>query len=224
MTDVNASTSSTSSTSSTPSAALASTAPASTVGADYAERLARLEGARWKRILDVQAPYRWNVRRLCPGFTLDVGCGIGRNLAHLRGNGVGVDHNATAIAELRRRGLVGFTSEEFASSGYDVPRRFDHLLLAHVVEHGTIDEAAALVTRYLPCVRNGGSVVIITPQEAGQRSDATHVTFFDNRALSELLRRAGLTADAATARSFPLPRFAGKLFTYNELVTVATVT
>jgi SAM-dependent methyltransferase len=196
----------------------------STANADYAERLARLEGARWKRWFDVQAPYRWNVRRLCPGFTLDVGCGIGRNLAHLRGNGVGVDHNATAIAELRRRGLVGFTSEEFALSGYDVAGRFDHLLLAHVVEHCTIDEAAALIVRYRPCVRRGGSLVIITPQEAGQRSDATHVTFFDAAAIAELLRRIGLAVSgASTPRSFPLPRIAGKLFTYNELVTVAAV-
>ena len=202
-----------------------STARTSTAGADYAERLARLDGARWKRWFDVQAPYRWNVRRLCPGFTLDVGCGIGRNLAHLRGNGVGVDHNATAIAELRRRGLVGFTSDEFASSSYDIAGRFDHLLLAHVVEHCTIDDAAALISRYLSCVRRGGSVVIITPQEAGQRSDATHVTFFDDGAIGELLRRIGLTAaGASTPRSFPLPRVAGKLFTYNELVTVAPVT
>ena len=200
-----------------------STARTSTAGADYAERLARLEGARWKRWFDVQAPYRWNVRRLCPGFTLDVGCGIGRNLAHLRGNGVGVDHNPTAITELRRRGLVGYSSDEFASSGYDTAGRFDHLLLAHVVEHCTIDEAAALVARYLPCVRVGGSVVIITPQEAGQRSDATHVTFFDAAAIGELLRRVGLAAGEAVPRSFPLPRVAGKLFIYNELVTVAPV-
>ena len=112
-----------------------SNAPASTADASYAARLERLEGARWKRALDVQRPYRWNIRRLCTGFTLDVGCGIGRNLAHLRGNGVGVDHNAAAIATARARGLTAFTTDGFAGSAYDRPGRFDHLLLAHVVEH-----------------------------------------------------------------------------------------
>ena len=32
-----------------------------------------MTGAGWKRLLNVQAPYRWNVRRLDLGFTLDVG-------------------------------------------------------------------------------------------------------------------------------------------------------
>ena len=49
-----------------------------TEGADYTERLQRIGGARWKRMLGSQAPYRWNIRRLNLGRTLDVGCGIGR--------------------------------------------------------------------------------------------------------------------------------------------------
>ena len=64
---------------------------------DYAARLQTLEQARWKQLLDVQAPYRWNIRRLELGRTLDVGCGLGRNLAHLDGRGVGVDHNPASI-------------------------------------------------------------------------------------------------------------------------------
>ena len=55
---------------------------------DYATRLQTLEQARWKQLLDVQAPYRWNIRRLGLGRTLDVGCRLGRNLAHLDGRGV----------------------------------------------------------------------------------------------------------------------------------------
>ena len=39
----------------------------------YAARLDSLESARWKRWLNVQAPYRWNLRRLRLGFVLDVG-------------------------------------------------------------------------------------------------------------------------------------------------------
>lgn len=54
-----------------------------TAGADYAERLQTLETKRWKTLLDVQRPYRWNLRRLDLKRTLDVGCGIGRNLRNL---------------------------------------------------------------------------------------------------------------------------------------------
>lgn len=74
---------------------------ASTEGADYARRLQRIGDVWWKRVLNVQAPYRAHLRRLQLGFTLDVGCGIGRNLSHLDSNGIGVDHNAEAIAHVR---------------------------------------------------------------------------------------------------------------------------
>ena len=94
---------------------------AETAASDYAERLSRLEGARWRRLLNVQAPYRWNIRRLGLGRALDVGCGLGRNLAHLANDSVGVDHNADSIAIARSRGLTAFTSAEFPDSGYAVP-------------------------------------------------------------------------------------------------------
>ena len=50
----------------------------STADPAYTARLRDLEGRGWKQRLDVQAPYRWNLRRLHPGLTLDVGCEIGR--------------------------------------------------------------------------------------------------------------------------------------------------
>src|SRR4051794_27828148 len=81
------------------------TDPMSTEDAAYAYRLARLETVWWKRWLDVQRPYRWNLRRLEPGFTLDIGCGLGRNLSHLGGDGVGIDHNEESVATARARGL-----------------------------------------------------------------------------------------------------------------------
>lgn len=199
---------------------MAETEP-STAAAPYAARLARLEGARWKRLLDVQAPYRRNIRRLAPGFTLDVGCGLGRNLTHLGGRGVGVDHNVTAVAECRRRGLVAYTSDEFATAPEATPGRFDHLLMAHVLEHLTLDAAAGLVAAHLRYVRAGGTVIVITPQEAGQRSDATHVTFLDHAAVARLLTPLGLRV--TVQRSFPFPRAVGRVFRHNESVTVATV-
>jgi len=189
-----------------------------TAGADYAERLQRLEGARWKRVLNVQAPYRWNLRRLVLGRTLDVGCGIGRNLAQLPGS-VGVDHNATSVALARSRGLSAYTPEQFRDATETAPGTFDSLLLAHVVEHMTEADAVALVGEYLPYLRPGGRVAWITPQEKGYPTDPTHVRFVGYPELDALAAALGLRV--VRRLSFPFPRWAGRYFVYNEFVVVA---
>ena len=191
----------------------------STEGVDYTDRLRRVTGARWKRLLNTQAPYRWNVRRLDLGRTLDVGCGLGRNLAHLGGNGVGVDHNATSVEVARSLGLTAFTVDEFLASPYARPDAFDSVLAAHLVEHLTEDQAHQVVGMYLPYVKSGGRVVFITPQERGYASDATHVRFMDFAAVAKLATDLELRVERQY--SFPFPRAFGKLFTYNEFVTVA---
>jgi len=183
----------------------------------YAARLERLEGARWKRWLDVQAPYRWNLRRLALGRTLEIGCGIGRNLLHLGPGAVGVDPNPSAVATARSRGCCAFLPEELADSP-EARAPFDALLFAHVLEHMRRDEAAALVARHLPHLRSRGRVVLIAPQEAGFRSDPTHVEFLDASALADLL--AGAACRVERAYSFPLPRVLGRIFPHNEFVMV----
>jgi 2-polyprenyl-3-methyl-5-hydroxy-6-metoxy-1,4-benzoquinol methylase len=190
-----------------------------TDGAEYTERLQRLGGAGWKRVLDVQAPYRWNIRRLQLGRTLDVGCGIGRNLAHLGGNGVGVDHNPTSIAACRAQGLEAYTIDEFLASDVARPGAFDAMLAAHLLEHMDEPDARAVIESYLPYVRPGGQVVFITPQERGFASDATHVRFVGFAEAAAMARALGLSV--RRQYSFPFPRFVGRAFTYNEFVTVA---
>ena len=187
---------------------------------EYAARLSGLQGARWKQIVDVQAPYRWFLRRLHLGRTLDIGCGVGRNLANLGGNGVGVDHNADAVATCRGRGFTAYTVDEFTASPDAAPASYDALLFAHVVEHMTRADAVDLVRGYLVYLRRPGRVVLITPQERGYASDATHVEFMDLVTLRGIARECGLTVEKAV--SFPFPRFAGKAFTYNEFAVVAT--
>lgn len=185
----------------------------------YAERLVTAGSAWWKRVLDVQAPYRWNLRRLNPGFTLDLGCGIGRNLLHLKGHGVGIDHNARSIQIAKSRGLDAFTPDEFERSPFYEAGRFDSLLLAHVAEHMTEEEAAALLRTYLHLVRSGGQVIVITPQESGFRSDPTHVQFMDFEAVGRILR--GLEMTSVRGYSFPFPRIFGRIFRHNEFVSVS---
>ena len=186
---------------------------------DYARRLQRLSSRWWRRAFDVQAPYRGYLRRLDLGLTLDLGCGIGRNLRSLAPKGIGVDHNVDAVALARQAGLHAYTPPEFHRTDYAAPGRFDALLAAHVLEHMTTDEAVALVGSYLPYVRPGGRVVMITPQEAGYRTDRTHRTFLDLEALEALAFRLDL--EVLRRDSFPFPRALGRLFPYNEFVLIA---
>jgi 2-polyprenyl-3-methyl-5-hydroxy-6-metoxy-1,4-benzoquinol methylase len=188
----------------------------------YTERLAQYQGARWKQVLDVQAPYRWKLRRMVGDrAVLDVGCGIGRNLANLGPGSVGVDHNAHSVAHCRSLGLTAYTPEEFHASPHAAPGSFDGLLAAHLVEH--LDEAVALdvLRSYLPCLRPGAVVVVITPQERGYASDATHVRFCGFTEVADLCAELGVTVREQS--SFPLPRVTGKAFLYNEFVTVGSV-
>lgn len=195
---------------------------AATADADYAERLNRLQNKRWKKILNVQAPYRANLRRMNLGRTLDVGCGNGRNLSYLPEGSVGVDHNPHLVAAARERGCIAYTTEEFfADPALSAAGSFDALLAAHLIEHLTPEEAREVIRGYLPLVRPYGKVVFITPQERGYASDPTHVAFTDQRSLTELDRDLGLTP--LKQYSFPFPRAAGKLFIYNEFNHIARV-
>ena len=190
-----------------------------THGDDYAERLIKLQTARWKQWVDVQAPFRWNLRRLDPGFTLDVGCGIGRNLLHLPGQSVGIDVNEHCVRAAKARGLTAFTPSEFRRSAeYNRPGRFDAILLAHVAEHMTEDQVVVLLQEYEALLRPGGKLILISPQEAGFRSDRTHVQLMDFARLGRISRRLG--CDLEQSFSFPFPRWVGRLFTYNEFVVV----
>jgi 2-polyprenyl-3-methyl-5-hydroxy-6-metoxy-1,4-benzoquinol methylase len=192
----------------------------STKDVQYTNRLNKIEQAWWRRYLDPQIPYRYNLRRLNPGFMLDVGCGLGRNLLNNGGRGVGVDHNQTSVEVCRSRGLEAYTSDDFTASRHG-PGSFDSLLLAHVVEHMTLAEDVALIRSYLEYVRKGGKVIIIAPQEAGYRSDPTHVEFMDIAKITSILREAGVKVERAY--SFPFPRLMGKCFMHNEFVVVGTV-
>jgi len=192
----------------------------STEGEEYTNRLNRLQTSSWKKVLDVQAPYRWNLRRLFgERKVLEVGCGIGRCLNHLAPNGVGVDHNVHSIDECRAQGLTAFTTDEFFESEYAKPGRFDGLLAAHLVEHMPREEAVKILQGYLEYLTPDARLVLICPQERGYASDSTHVAFSDFDALTDVAFQLGF--QKTRRQSFPLPRFAGKAFTYNEFVLVA---
>lgn len=190
-----------------------------TANKDYTKWLLRSSSSKWKKLLDVQAPYRWNLRRLNLGYTLDVGCGIGRNLANLSGHGVGVDHNKSSVEICRDCGFVAYTVIEFFDTFRD-HHVFDSILISHVVEHMTFDEALALIQSYLPFLKARGKIVLIVPQKYGFRADPTHVEYFDRPKLDALLKRVGFSTSMSI--SFPFPAFFGEIFRYNEYCVVGT--
>ncbi len=193
----------------------------SSTDANYTRRLQRLSGRWWKRVLP--NPYRWNVRRLAVGRVLDVGCGIGRCLDFIRPRGVGVDPNATSVTICRERGHEAYSPDEFTAAVESVapPRQFDTLLCSHVLEHLDEPTGVELIRQYLPHVVAGGRVVVITPQERGQRSDETHVRMMDVGPLTALASQCGLTVERIS--SFPLPRVFGRWFIHNETVMIARI-
>jgi len=132
---------------------------------------------------------------------------------------VGVDHNRRAVEIARARGLAAFTPEEFRVSQWAQAGRFDSLLFSHVLEHMSALDATGLVRAHRHLLRAGGRVVVVTPQEAGFRSDPTHVEYMDFDKVEAVLREAGLEVERRY--SFPLPRLAGAVFKYNEFVTIA---
>ena len=76
-----------------------------------------------------------------------------------------------------------------------------------------------MLAPYLSYLEPGARVVLICPQERGFASDPTHTVFVDQPALAALADELELRVERQF--SFPLPRRAGRVFTYNEFVTVA---
>lgn len=185
----------------------------------YTDGLLASSDVRWKKLLDVQRPYRWNLRRIALGRTLDVGCGIGRNMGALDRGSLGVDHNAHSVDIARSRGFNAITVDDFQKSvRRDTAGSFDSMLLAHVLEHMSIQAGRRLIEEYLPYVDD--KVVVICPQEKGFSRDDTHVTFLKREDIKGLLTGLGLRITRAYC--FPFPAAVGKLFAYNETVVIAT--
>jgi 2-polyprenyl-3-methyl-5-hydroxy-6-metoxy-1,4-benzoquinol methylase len=159
------------------------------------------------------------LRRIAHGLVLDIGCGIGRNLAHLDGSGVGIDHNESSVQVALARGLKAFTPAQFRLSEFNRGGFFDVMLLAHVLEHMPETEAVDLVRQYEALVKPDGRLILITPQEAGFRSDPTHVEFLSHPQLRRIAESAGFSVPIREY-SFPFPRPVGRIFTYNEFVGV----
>jgi 2-polyprenyl-3-methyl-5-hydroxy-6-metoxy-1,4-benzoquinol methylase len=185
----------------------------------YTDRLKEL-GGEWTLVRRLHLRfYRWHIRRLVTGRVLDVGCGIGGNLQFLTTASVGVDHNPTSVDAAREMGLTAFVPEDFHARATEFTGAFDTILSTHVFEHMDRDAGLALLNEYLPYLKPTGRVAVITPQEAGYKTDPTHVRFVDFDAMKDLLETVGLPVRRSF--SFPLPRVIGKKRRSNEFVVIA---
>ena len=183
----------------------------------YTARLNRLGNKKWKILLGTHRPFKTPITSLCLGRTLEIGCGVGRVLQWLP-NSIGVDHNSTSVDAARARGLTAFTNEEFHLSEFAISKSFDSILMAHLLEHMTEDERNTIMKEFRKYLQPKGRLVIICPQEAGFRSDSTHIEYLDFNSIEEYGLRHDFVIELA--KSNPFPRFFGKLFKYNEFFVV----
>ncbi|KUL47502.1 methyltransferase type 12, partial [Streptomyces sp. NRRL F-4489] len=168
-----------------------------------------------------RTPFARQLRRIGTGRVLEIGCGDGDTLAACAPGSVGIDHDPRAVARCRARGLTAYTADAFLAGPHARPGAFDALLTAHVLEHLDDEQVEELLRAYLPYVRPGGGVLLITAQEAGHRAGPEPVRFTDFTLLRAFAATAGLTV--RRTYSHPLPRTAGRLLRSNVFVLVGEV-
>ncbi|TBO54757.1 class I SAM-dependent methyltransferase [Streptomyces kasugaensis] len=184
-------------------------------------RLPAREGPGIARLLTTGPPYRGQLRRIGRGRVLDIGCGTGDTLARCAPGSAGVDHDPRSVARCRARGLTAYTPDAFLAGPHARPGGFDALLCAQVLEHLDDEQVEGLLRAYLPYVRPGGGVLLITPQEAGHRAETAPVRFTDFTLLRCFAESVGLAV--RRTYSAPLPRPAGRFLGANAFVLVGQV-
>ena len=175
----------------------------------------------WKKLIPLQLPFKLNLKHLKPGKTLEIGCGLGRNLKVLDESSIGLDHNAISVAYCQSKGLPAYTLSQFEqdSSSLNLIGSFDSLLLSHVLEHVDIENQVDLIKSYTSYLKPHSKIILITPQEKGYQSTESHITWTDFSRLNEIVGAAAPDFLPSKQYSFPFPRKFGKLFPYNEFVT-----
>jgi SAM-dependent methyltransferase len=137
-----------------------------------------------------------------PGLRiLDVGCGTGAVLAHLRSRArvAGVDRSPRALAHCRRRGLDTVVCAEMDRLPFGTAR-FDIILMLDVLEHFADDVSVVAGARSL--LRPGGSLLVSVPafQALWSEHDEAlhHVRRYTARRLRHTLEAGGLVVRRLT--------------------------
>jgi 2-polyprenyl-3-methyl-5-hydroxy-6-metoxy-1,4-benzoquinol methylase len=183
---------------------------------EYAQYLINHQKS-WKGKL-FQIPYQTHLRLLSTQKTLDIGCGAGRNLNSLSADSIGVDHNAIMIESCKERGLNAFTKEQWDEEKQKHIGSFDTILFSHVAEHMNQADFQMLLGSMLNLLKPEGRILIICPQEAGYKTDKTHVEFMDFKKIDSIFKNLKIRTERQY--SFPFTRKFGTFFPYNEFISI----
>jgi len=133
---------------------------------------------------------------------LDLGCGDGKLLAHLKSSGFmnarGVDCSAEQAQTAVARGVAAEQGDLFETLAAN-PGAYDAILAIDVIEHMTKPELARLGRLLRTALRPGGLLVLQTPNGEGVGArrivygDLTHETIFNQSSLGQYLRAFGFT-------------------------------
>jgi cyclopropane fatty-acyl-phospholipid synthase-like methyltransferase len=134
---------------------------------------------------------------------LDVGCGFGGLLMHLRDRGYsnvsGVDVSPEQVAMAHRLGLTGVTLGEAAEHLADRRDELDLVCAIDVLEHLERSELLELLDAVHAALRPGGRMLLQVPNADGPFAcrmryfDLTHERAFTGKSIAQALRAAGFT-------------------------------
>jgi len=100
---------------------------------------------------------------LRPGRLLEIGCGAGELLNHLRSLGwevEGVEPDAQVVGQARRKYGLNIHSGDLASLDF-TGENFDVIVINHVIEH--LHDPRKILRECHRILKRGGSLVIVTP-------------------------------------------------------------
>lgn len=147
------------------------------------------------------------------GALLDVGCGDGSFMRHMRGLGwqvSGIEQDALASETALARLGTDCVYREIGDASAARPDGFDVVTLSHVIEH-LLDPIDTLVA-CLDCLKPGGCLVIATPNFKSRAhrhfgrhwlhlDPPRHIQLYDPDTLDTLVQRAGFEVESVDTPS-----------------------
>ncbi len=157
------------------------------------------------------------LNKIASGCVLDIGCGFGRHLSHLKKAGprVGIDAGLPGLTKGRQLfPEISFT----CGSAFELPflqNCFDTVVMIDVIEH--LSDAPKAMREVCRIIKPGGTLFLQTPNYPIKRiydfwhwakrtrsqfkDDATHVSKFHHWRLTSVVSEAGFEISTLVARN-----------------------